>query len=137
MMRNLFTRRRTLLHLLAGAALASASRIAAGEAAGAGPEKADAEPGKAAGSSFALTVIVTGDGRPIPGAEVKVKFPPAGSEAQLHTDSSGKAKFSLPGKGTATVRVIVTGWPSAWRDVELKEEAQELTIQLKPSPKDE
>lgn len=146
---NLFTGRRALLQVLAGTVLVSTWRFSLGQADQAKPDKAgveavkasDAEKGKAGatkGPSSLLNVIVTGDGKPIANAEVKVKLlHGAGGEAQLHTDSDGKASFKVSGTGAASVRILVTGWKSEFQDVELKEGEQELTIPLKPRNQNE
>ena len=154
MMRNTLPRRRVLLQSLAGAVLVSTSRFPFGlsqpaesqEKAGpgkAGPGKANGESGgdngkekggkgAAKSKNAVLTVVVTGKGKPIPQAEVKVKF--HGGEERLPTDQAGEASFRSPVAGTAEVRVIVAGWESVLTEVVLKGGPQRLTIELKALP---
>jgi len=158
MMSNSCSRRRVLWRALASVILVSTSRISLGlaknadEADKAGPDKttpgkADGGPDKGTnqetgnkgvgkkGKGAVLTVAVTGNGKPIAQAEVKVMFPPSvGGETTRPTDQAGEAIFDSAGTGTAKVRVIVTGWASALKEVVLKEGPQRLTIKLDPLP---
>jgi hypothetical protein len=100
------------------------------------PGKADAGKGTPKKSEGAVvTVVVTGNGKPISQAEVMVKLPPSvGGEIKLPTDSGGSATFKSAGLGAAKVRVIAAGWESALQNVTLKEGAQRVTISLNPLP---
>lgn len=120
-------RRRALVNALGAALLASAPCLSFGQGNGAdAPDKAGARKGAV------LTVVVTGDGKPVDQAEVKVKLASrAGSEATLPTDQRGEAVFKLPGTGAATVRVIATGWESMLKEVELKTGPQKLAVELR------
>jgi hypothetical protein len=141
MMRNTFPLRRLLLKVVASSLLIATSRFAFGRAKDqdapdkAGPDKAG--PDKAAKGTAkkpktaVLTVLVTGNGKPIHQAEVQVKFPSSvGGESRRPTDQSGEAAFNSAGLGTAKVRVIAAGWESALREVVLKEGSQQLPIKL-------
>jgi Tfp pilus assembly protein FimT len=80
-----------------------------------------------------LTVVVTGNGKPIAQAEVQVKFPPSiGGESKQSSNAAGEATFKSPALGTAKVRVIAAGWESDLKSVELKEGPQKLTVSLNP-----
>lgn len=120
-------RRRALVNALGAALLASAPCLSFGQGNGAdAPDKAGARKGAV------LTVVVTGNGKPVDQAEVKVKLASrAGSEATIPTDQRGEAVFKLPGTGAATVRVIATGWESLLKEVLLKEGRQKLPLELK------
>lgn len=155
MMLNAFPRRRVLLLALAGVVLVSRSRVAFGLSKHeesqdkVGPVKAEAgkangESGKDNGQekgekgtgkkskSAVLTVVVTGKGKPIPQAEVKVRLPRG--EEKRPTNQAGEASFSSPVGGTAEVRVIVAGWESVLQEVVLKDGPQRLTIELRSLP---
>jgi hypothetical protein len=150
MMPSLFSRRRILLRALAGTILVSTPLFSFGQAKndgtsdksgadkGDGKAKDEKKGGKSAGKTGAgavLTVVVTGNGKPVAQAEVKVKFPPGvGGEATLPTNPAGEAIFNSAGTGTATVRVIVTGWESVLKEVVLKQGPQLLTIKLNALP---
>jgi hypothetical protein len=147
-------RRRVLLRALASALVASTSRLSFGRAgnddardklvAGAPePSKADGEGDKVTdgqigskaaakkGKNAVLTVVVSGNDKPIAQAEVKVRFPPSvGGEATLPTNQTGEATFNSAATGPAKVRVVVTGWASVLKEVTLKEGPQRLTIKL-------
>lgn len=105
--------------------------------AGADKAKDEMKAGKGAGKAgkgAVLTVIVTGDGKPVAQAEVKVMFN-GGGEVTLLTNQSGEAPFNFAGTGGSTVRVIATGWKSALQEVVLKPGPQQLAIKLKPLSK--
>jgi hypothetical protein len=122
---NTFPARRAFLRALAGVLLVSTSRSSFGQETG---EKGAAK--KSKGS--VLTVVVTGKGKLIPEAEVKVKF--SGVEERRPTNQSGEASFNFPGTGPADVRVIVAGWEGILKQVQLEEGPQRLTIELKALP---
>jgi hypothetical protein len=158
MMPDMSPRRRALLQALASVVLVSASRVSFGAKNDDSPDKAGpdkTEPGKAAGKAgklsdeekagkgaakkgknAALTLVVTGNGKPIAQAEVKLfKFPPGvGGELTTSTNPAGEASFNSAGTGAARVRVIAAGWVSVRQEVELKEGPQRLTIKLDPLP---
>jgi hypothetical protein len=102
------------------------------------PDQEHAPEGAAGGASerkkeAVLTVVVTGNHKPVEGAEVIVALPPGGGdEAQLRTDTHGEAtcKSSVP--GAAKVRVILAGWVGVLKDVTLKPGLQRVTIELEP-----
>ena len=144
-------RRRALLRALAGAILVAAPRRSFGQTGDAenvedaprpgtsngeeGGDKNGNEGTAKAGTGTVLTVVVSGNDEPVAQAEVKVKFPPAvGGEATLPTNLAGEALFNCPGTGTATVRVIATGWKSVLQEVMLQEGPQRLAIQLTALP---
>lgn len=120
-------RRRALVHALGAALLATAPWPSFGQGNGAdAPDKAGARKGAV------LTVVVTGNGKPVDQAEVKVKLASrAGSEATIPTDQRGEAVFKLSATGAATVRVIATGWESLLKEVLLKEGRHKLPLELK------
>ncbi len=136
MMRNTLLRRRVLLQSLVGVVLVSTSRFSFGPFQPAESQEKDGKEkggkGAAKSKNAVLTVVVTGKGKPIPQAEVKVKF--HGGEERLPTDQAGEASFRSPVAGTAEVRVIVAGWESVLTEVVLKGGPQRLTIELKSLP---
>ncbi len=141
MIQNRFSRRRLLSKTLAGVFLAVTSPLSFGRAKNddvqddAVPEKAESDKvvAEKKGKNAALTIVVTGNGKPLAQAEVKVKLPAGvGGEATLSTNQSGEAIFNSAGTGTAKVRVIASGWESVLQDVILKGGPQRLTIKLTP-----
>jgi hypothetical protein len=89
--------------------------------------KPDEKPDK---NEVVLKVVVTGNGAPISGAEVKVKFPPSiGGEETRYTDDEGLATFKSPAVGSAKVRVIADGKKAVLKEVELKSGQQALPVE--------
>jgi hypothetical protein len=126
-----FPRRRMFLRTLAGAVLVPVSRLSPGQTGkGDGDEKKGGKAAKA-GKSAVLTVLVTGNGKPVSQAEVKALFS-GGSEATRFTNESGEALFNSAGTGKGSVRVIASGWASAIQDVTLREGTQRVTVELSP-----
>ena len=148
MMRTTFSTRRVLLQAVAGLVLAASPVFAFGAAKDRdapektpsdkdnGKNKESSAKGAAAKSKGAeLTVLVTGNGKPIRQAEVRVAFPSsAGGESKRPTDGAGEATFKAGKPGTVKVRVIASGWESALREVVLKEGSQRVTINLSSLP---
>lgn len=94
-----------------------------------------AEPGKAGGA--VLTVVVRGGGQPVEKAEVKVTCPPGSATfLLLPSDATGTAEFKVAKPDSAMVRVVATGWLTAWKKVALKPGVQELVVDLEARKND-
>lgn len=97
----------------------------------------DAAANKGKKETAVLRVTVTGAGRPVDEAEVKVKVIPTSGTGQTFTrftEDDGNAVFTSQVLGRATVRVIAKGWESALKEVNLKAGPQDVKINLKALP---
>jgi hypothetical protein len=82
-----------------------------------------------------FVVSVTGNGRPISNADVKIKLPmPPGGEMVGQTDSQGVISFKASSTGAATAYVIAKGWVSFRKEFTLTKGAQKLSLQLTSQP---
>lgn len=99
-----------------------------------GSPKDDAESKSKKPTAKVLTVLVTGDGKPIGNAAVKIMSPP-GIGAEPRTGSDGQVTFKVTTSGTVKVRVIAEGWETVVQEIVLAEDAQQLAFQLKQLPR--
>ncbi|WP_082533054.1 carboxypeptidase-like regulatory domain-containing protein [Pelomonas sp. Root1237] len=84
-------------------------------------------------STTRLVVKVSGNGKPVSHADVKVKVG-GGDGISLVTNDRGEASLTLNAPGAAEVHVIALGWASGRGVVELKAgEPTSLQIELKKS----
>jgi hypothetical protein len=82
-------------------------------------------------AAVTVTLVITGKGKPVEQAEVRISFPAdSGGETTLRTNERGEAVFKTAFKGTARMRVIAAGWESLMKDVAFKGAAQRLPISL-------
>jgi len=79
-----------------------------------------------------LTVVVTGDHKPVVQADVKVLYGAAADGIRQFTNASGKASFASLRPGQVKVRVIAPGWKTAQPPVLLKEGENQADIILVP-----
>lgn len=77
-----------------------------------------------------LVIKVSGDGKPVAHADVKVKIG-GGDGIPLVTNDRGEASLTRNGGGLAEVHVIAQGWASGRGVVELKAGEVTLSIELK------
>jgi hypothetical protein len=159
MRRDALTRRSTLQAVM-GALLLATSTFALAEGEGGAPLESDEQNAVGLGSGkdgddaaepadqempeggtpiprkASLTVVVTGNGIPVPNAEVVLldAARSGGDDLKDFTDARGEAVFSglLVNGATTTVRVIVPGWVTAMQAVVLERGSQQVTIGLKP-----
>ncbi len=131
--------------LLGGVALALAAGRAAGDPWGQAaasappggngtpprpPKEGDKDPERGRDKTARLVVKVSGDGKPVAHADVKVKIG-GGDGIPLVTNDRGEASLTRSGGGLAEVHVIAQGWVSGRGVVELKTGEATLSIELK------
>lgn len=79
-----------------------------------------------------VSILVTGDGKPIVGAEVRLKCPSSESNGtKAQTDDSGAASFNCVELGSATLSIRATGYTFFSDEISLKAGQQRLPIRLK------
>jgi hypothetical protein len=130
---NSHSARLAMLSLLAAALLLGVTNRAPGMAATEDPPKVEsvnAERNQPP-ELVPLTLVITGNGKPVAQAEVRISFPAeSGGETTLRTNERGEAVFKTDFKGNARMRVIASGWQSLMKEVAFKGAAQRLPINL-------
>lgn len=124
---------RTRRAVLCWLALGTASPLLAAEpGAASAPSGRDEEPkGKPKEKPASLTVQVSGDGKPLAHAEVRVKTA-SGDVQNRFTQDDGSVALNAISPGKTNVKVIASGWDSGSADVTLKAgQAATLPIKLK------
>lgn len=125
--------------IFTGSVLIVSLLLSAGPALGEDPDNiaASRTEGSSCDNSL-LTIMVTGDGKPVPQAEVIVMYAPTGeapegcSEGKLPpTNDDGKIAFSSGGKGKVRIVVIAADWDTCQDHVNLKKGNQTHQISLR------
>ena len=82
-----------------------------------------------------LKVVVTGNGKPVRKAGVKMVVRPQDEQLpERYTDARGEVTLSSSTLGRAKVRIIAPQWQSVLREITLVAGSQTLLVRLQPLP---